>query len=263
VCNRSERTAGAWRQLFVWLAGFSLLIISVWPTARAHLDLLTQIEELTKQLEQQPDNVELLLKRGDLQRRHENLDIARADFKRVREIQPDNKTIDWFEGRLEVESGRPESGISYLDRYLDANPGQVIALQNRARAHLMLGQPLLAAQDFQTVIQVSDKPAPSLYSSNAQALVVAGRDYYPQAMTVVRAGLEKFPAEIMLTGIGTDISLARADTVAAAELINSLPDPILQLQQWQLRKALLVCETGNKEPALSNCQAKALEMLQH
>lgn len=75
-----------------------LLLVPVWPVVHAHPDLLLQIEGLTEQLERQADNVELLLKRGDLLRRHESRDLARADFKRVREIQPDNITIDWFEG---------------------------------------------------------------------------------------------------------------------------------------------------------------------
>jgi predicted Zn-dependent protease len=84
-------------------------------------------------LEQQPDNADLLLKRGNLQRRHGDWASARADFRRVREIQPDNKNIDWFEGRLDVESGRAAEGVQYLDRYLLANPDNAIALQNRAQ----------------------------------------------------------------------------------------------------------------------------------
>ena len=47
-----------------------------------------------------------------------NPDLARADFERVREIQPDNKTVDWFEGRLEVESGQAAVGVQLLDRFL-------------------------------------------------------------------------------------------------------------------------------------------------
>jgi len=232
-----------------WLVWLVALLVLLAPPVFAHPDLDLQIDKLTLQLTQDPDNIEWLLKRGDLQRRHENWNLARADFKRVRNIQADNDSVDWFEGRLEVESGRPEIGIVFLDEFLEANPGHVIALQNRAQANLSLGQPILAAQDFQTVIRISDKPAPSLYSAEALALIKAGFDHFAQAMEVVEAGLKVFPAEVMLSGLGTDISLARADVETAGRLISRLPDPILKLSQWQTRQALLDCENGKEEIA--------------
>lgn len=227
------------RSLWRLLIGPLLLVIVLVPRAWSHADLELQIEELTLQLARQPDNVEWLLKRGDLQRRHESYGLARKDFKRVREIQPDNKTLDWFEGRLEVESGRAEIGVKFLNRFLLANSDHGMALQNRAQAHLLLHQPLLAARDFQRVIHISDKPAPSLYSSNARALVDAGPEYFSEAMAVVRVGLEKFPGEVSLTGLGTDIALAMSDVETARGLINTLPAAILRLPQWKARVALL------------------------
>ncbi len=237
-------TGDGWRLLGQVAVGI-LLLVPVCSAAHAHPDLLLQIEGLTEQLERQPDNVELLLKRGDLQRRHQSGDLARADFKRVREIQADNKTIDWFEGRLEIETGRPEEGVQYLNRFLRNNPGHPIALQNRARGYLLLQRPLLAAQDFDAVIHASERPAPSLFSANALALVEAGADHFSTAMLVVQKGLVQFPAEIRLTAIGVDISLAQADTDTASKLISQLPAPIQRLPQWQTRRALLDCQVGH------------------
>jgi len=246
-------------QLVVWPL---LLVSALVPRAWSHADLELQIEELTLQLQGQPDNVELLLKRGDLQRRHESPALARADFKRVREIQQDNDTVDWYEGRLEVELGRAESGVKYLDQFLSANPDHGIALQNRARGYLLLHQPLLAARDYRHVIQVSDRPTPTLYSANALALVEAGPEYFSPAMDIVSAGLERFPGEVSLTGLGTDISLAIADTGSAQELINTLPAPILDLPQWKARVSLLACELGQPGSSVDNCKTTALENLQ-
>jgi len=272
------------------------LLVPVWSAVHAHPDLLLQIEALTEQLQRQPDNVDLLLKRGDLQRRHQSRDLALADFIRVREIQPDNKTVDWFEGRLEIESGRPDNGVQYLNRFLRSNPGHAIALQNRAQGYLLLKQPLLAAQDFEAVIQASDRPAPALFSANALALVEAGTEHFSKALLVVQNGLAQFPSEIRLSAIGVDISLSRSDTDTAAGLIGQLPVPVQKLPQWQTRRALLDCQAGNEaraalwftgasedapglrhsppllgrkwlallaaEPISENCQEAALEILQ-
>lgn len=253
----SELAAGYRCRLLVLLAVFFLILVNASPVAYAHTDLQLQIEALTAQLESEPGNVDLLLRRGDLQRRHKNPDLARADFERVREIQPDNKTVDWFEGRLEVESGQAAVGVQLLDRFLLYNPGHQIALQNRAQGYLLLNQPLLAAQDFNTVIEVSDKPTPSLFSAHALALVAAGEDHFRAAMDVVKLGLKRFPSEISLTGIGTDVSLAQSDTDTARILIDQLPPSIQKLPQWQTRKALLDCQTGNDVRAMQWFSAPA------
>ena len=292
----ADKVAGVRRQRPLQLAVLLLLFVLVSPGAYSHADLQLQIEQLTAQLEQQPDNADLLLKRGNLQRRHGDWASARADFSRVREIQPDNKTIDWFEGRLDVESGRTTEGVQYLDRFLLANPDHAIALQNRAQGRLLLGQPLLAAQDFATVIETSEKPAPSLFSANAFALIDAGGEHFSSAMKVVQSGLARFPSEINLTGIGVDLSLVQLDTDTTAELMGQLPVAIQKLPQWQTREALMDCLNGHEEkaaawftsagkalpevrqrsrlldeqwltrlgadPGPENCQAAALEILQ-
>jgi tetratricopeptide (TPR) repeat protein len=214
------------------------------PAMHAHTDLQLQIFELSNQLAQDPENVQLLLRRGDLQRRHENWDLARADFKRVRELQPGNETVDWFEGRLEVQAGQPVAGVRYLERFLNANPNHLIALQNRAQGYLMLNQPLLAANDFQSVILASERPTPSLYRANTLALIRAGDEHYSAAMKVVLQGLSNFPAEVTLTAMATDLSLAQSDTVTAKQLMSRLPAPIHNLPQWQTRNALLECQSG-------------------
>ena len=246
----SELTAGHRYRLSVRIAAFALLLVFTIPSVFAHTDLQLQIDALTAQLEDKPGDVDLLLKRGDLQRRHESPDLARADFNRVREIQPHNETVDWFEGRLEVELGQAATGVQYLDRFLRSNPGHKIALQNRAQGYLLLGQPVLAAQDFDTVIDLSENPAPSLFRAQALALVVSGEDHFPAAMDVVRKGLLRFPTEISLTGLGTDLSLARSDSVTAVKLMSQLPGSIQSLPQWQARKALLDCQTGNEIRAM-------------
>lgn len=217
----------------------------------AHTDLLLQIEELTTQLEQQPDDVDLLLKRGDLYRRHQSWDLARNDFQRARDIQPDNANINWFEGRLDIESGQPDEGLHYLDRFLEKNPDHVIALQNRAVGLLLLQKPLLAAEDYAAVIRLTDKPAPSLFSAHALALIAGGPDHFTAAMEVIRNGLDLFPTEISLTGTGVDILLAQSDIEAAAELVGRLPASIQKLDSWAIRKALLDCESGRPELSAS------------
>jgi hypothetical protein len=121
--------------------------------------------------------------------------------------------------------------------------------------------------------------------------VAAGADYFPDAMTVTNQGLSKFPGEIVLTSIATDLSLAQADIETASRLIGQLPASIQNLPQWQTRIVLLDCQSGKtsgvitvmkatpmsrksaellseewltrlaNEPSAENCQAAALSIL--
>lgn len=277
------------------IAGLILILTFVCHVAFAHPELQLQIDQLTARLALEPDNVGLLLKRGDLQRRHESPELARADFNRVRRIQPDNQTVDWFEGRLEVQTGDPREGIRHLNRFLLSNPGHVIALQNRAQGYLLLNQPLLAAKDYQAVIRESDNASPSIYGASALAFIAAGADHYSRAMDVIAQGLLLFPTEVTLTGIATDLSLVQSDVDSARRFVNSLPAAIRNLPQWQTRIALLDCQTESRarakqwfsgslaasvkspnanrqlsdewltrlavDPSVKNCQAAAVEIL--
>jgi len=225
------------------------LLAALVPRSWAHPDLLLQIDALTHELEQQPDNVSLLLQRGELQRRHADWAAARADFQRVRNLQPHNRTVDWFEGRLEVESGDAARGRVLLNRFLHGNPDHTIALQNRAQANLLLKQPVLAAKDYQRVIDLSEHPSPALFTEWALALVAAGDGYMSAAMASVRQGLQHFPQELALTGLGVDVSLAVGDSGSVQDLLSRLPHALLDLPQWQNRRALLACELGGKNEA--------------
>jgi len=241
------------------LRGPALLSGLMWVfLAWAHPDLQLQIDAVTEQLAGDANNTELLLRRGNLHRRHQDWQLARDDFQRVRQIEPDNADIDWLEGRMEVEAGRWQMGMDLLDRFLAENPDHAIALQNRAQAYLLTGRPLFAAKDYQAVISVSERPGPALFGACASAYIEAGNDHFSQAMEVIRSGLVRYPDEVLLTGLGTDIALARSETGTAQELIDSLPAPVLGLAQWQLRVSLLECQAGHGDGA-SNWFAEAVD----
>ena len=79
------------------LIGLTLLVPPVW----GHPELQAQIELLDIEVQQQPGNAELLIKRGDLYRREQDYAAAQTNFDAARELQPDNSRLDFFQGRLQ------------------------------------------------------------------------------------------------------------------------------------------------------------------
>jgi tetratricopeptide (TPR) repeat protein len=212
----------------------------------AHQDLLLQIEQLDAQISKDPQNTELLIRRGDLYRRHGDWSAAEADFQMVRKIAPDHATIDFFEGRLLVTSGENEKGIVLLTRQLEQNAQHSGAYQVRAEAHWNLHQPLLAARDYQLAINTSTRASPSLYRSLVLSLVAAGREYSDEAITAVDDGLNHFAGEISLLGLGVDVSLSQKKPLRAERYLEKVPSRLRMLPQWQFRQAILVCVQGDE-----------------
>src|SRR5437867_5554055 len=131
------------------------------PTpAGAHPDLIIQIEEVTKQIEQEPNNPELYLKRGELRRAHVEWDAAYADYERASALAPDWSLIDLARGRLFLDSGWPLCARAVLDRFLTRQPNHVEALILRARALARLNLRLAAAQDYSGAIRFSPERGP-------------------------------------------------------------------------------------------------------
>jgi tetratricopeptide (TPR) repeat protein len=216
---------------------------------RAHQDLLLQIEQLDGQISEDPQNTELLIKRGDLYRRHGDWASAEDDFEMVRELSPDHSSIDWFQGRLLVSSGRNEEGIILLTRFVEQDPNHGGAYRVRAEARWNLQQPLLAALDYQLAVNNSERPSPSLYRSLVLSLVAAGADHTDEAIAVVDDGLNRFAGEISLLGLGADLSLSQKKPGLAQFYLRKIPSRLNALPQWQFRQAILVCVKGDEDKA--------------
>ena len=218
----------------------------------AHLDLLLQIDSLTRQIElDRGSNPELYLKRGDLYRRHGEWESASLDFHEVRSLDPDHATIDWFEGRMMVEAGQWLDGKTLLSRFLAVHPSHAGAHRYRAAAWWKLGDPAASAGDYEKAISNSERPSPSLYRSLVITQFASGADYYPAAVTTVDAALQRFPVEVSLLGLAVDLALERSDTGAATVYISRLPTRLAGLNQWQFRAALLACLEGQVDMAQS------------
>ena len=240
--------------ILVALGVFGGLVLLSQPLG-AHPDLILQIEEYSEQIAENPQDTELLIRRGDLCRRHGDWAAAEDDFQSVRELTPDHPMIDWYEGRLLMEAGRSSEADAMLTRFLNVRNDHAGAYQARAIARQDLHQDLLAAGDFQAAVDSSEQPAPSLYRSLVMSLVAIGIDQIEVAITAVNDGLKRFPREVSLLGLGVDLSLAQADSQQALKYLSGIPPRLGDLLQWQFRKAVLVCIQGNKEAAASSFSA--------
>ncbi len=230
------------------LAAVLIILLALPPPGFAHQELLSQIESLDAQLLERPGDPVLLLKRGDLYRRHGDYDAAQQDFAAAGQATPPPPDLDFFAGRLQLEAGRPDAALMSFNRYLAAHPGHVKSLTLRAEVFMALDQPVKAATDLGQAIGRSQNPSPGLFRQQALAFVSAGAGRWPDARTVIEDGLSRFPAEVSLLGLGTDLALALDDAESARQYISNLPAAVREFPQWRERLDLALSLSG-AEPA--------------
>jgi len=238
----------------LWLAATGTSI-------EAHPDLLGQIEALTGQIEAEPENAELLVKRGDLYRRHEDYAASAVDIANARKLAPDNVQIDFYEGRMLYESGDPAGAEGLMAQYLINNPRHVEAWLIRGDANTRLRLPGPASNYYAMALLIGDKPSPEVYRRNILSLTASGESTWVTARQLVDDGLQNFPAEVTLLGLGTDIALAVNRPKAATAYISVLPDALLELPEWQERSALAGCLKSPASDIQEPCLDEARENL--
>jgi len=221
---------------FVLAAGVLLA-----PAVLPHPDLLAQIERLDEQLQAAPDNPELLIRRGDLYRRHEDFTAAARDFGAARMLAPGHPELDFYQGRLALEGGDDTAAATFLDRYLESHPQHAVGWRLRGEAALALSD-ASAPACFESAIRFSDAPSPELFRQWVLALLTAGDT--TGALEAVDLGLARLGVEVTLLGIGADVALMKRNGGLAGHYLKLLPAGLERLAPWSDRFQSVDCLAG-------------------
>ncbi len=223
----------------------------------AHPDLVLQIESLGIQLESNPTDSELLIKRGDLYRRHEDYPAAARDFAVARKIDPGDLLLDFYDAHLLFDSGKPEAAERHFEKYLISHPQHAKAWALRGETSIRLKQAEPAAVYFANAITYAQSASPSLYRSQILSLLSTGQARWGDASQVVDQGLAHFGLEVSLLGLGIDIALASNQPLRAMQYLETLPDALRKLSQWQIRIQTTSCLASKDAEASDQCLRQA------
>ncbi|MFT5138456.1 MAG: tetratricopeptide (TPR) repeat protein [Rhodothermales bacterium] len=235
----------------------SIVLSTLANPAWSHPDLLAQIEALDLKIQEQANNVDLLIKRGDLHRRHQDYSAATRDFEAARKTEPTHSVLDFYQGRLLLELGKLAGAEDYLSRYVKSHPEHAKAWILRGEASIGLNNPLKANEYFSQAIQRSKSPSPDMYRQQILSLVVIGHSKFPAALQAVNNGLQQFGIEVTLLGLGVDISLASNQLTQAQLYLDMLPKPLFKLPQWKERLNRVDCLAANDQSTAQHCITQA------
>jgi tetratricopeptide (TPR) repeat protein len=232
-------------------------------SAFAHGDVHGQIVEITQQIEKSPTNTDLLIRRAELYRTHQDWDGAQADFDYAFALNPTLEVIDFARGRLFLEAGWYLSAKTSLDRFLLKQSNYVEALVVRARTFAKLQRPTDAAADYTHAIAVSSESRPELYFERAQVLAAAGSEHSKEAVRGLDEGIKKLGPLVTLELCALDIEVKEKQYDDALKRIEVVAAKSPRKETWLTRRGEILQQAGRNAEARDafNAALQALETL--
>jgi predicted Zn-dependent protease len=251
---------GWWRVVVLGVALLATLTLPVAQRAAAHGDLHVQIEAVSRQIEKDPGNAGLYLKRGELFRVHRELDSALADYARAEDRDPALSLVDLCRGRAYLEGERPREARPFLDRYLKTRHDDPEGLLVRARTLARLGLIKDSETDFARLIALSAGARPEVYVERAQALSGGGKEDLERALGGLDEGISRLGplVTLELCGIALDLKLARFDE--ALERVERVARQSSRKETWLVKKAEILKAAGRGAEARNACDAALREI---
>ncbi len=217
------------------------------PGAFAHADLLAFIDIVSKQIEGDPKNASLYLRRGELYRVHTDWKLAESDYDRVAELDPKLDTVGFCRGKLCFESGQNDRARTFLDKYLAGRPDHVESLLIRARLLVKLGERKAAADDFTRAIAKAPDPMPEYFLERAQAQ--ADDDEVEAALRGLDNGLKRLGPLVGLELYAIELELARRDFDHALSRLDAISARSVRKEKWLTRRGEILVLAGQLDEA--------------
>jgi tetratricopeptide (TPR) repeat protein len=226
----------------------SLGLVRPAPVA-AHGDLHDQIAAVTHQIHQDPTNATLFLKRGELYRVHREWEAALSDYAEVVRLDPNSRAIDFFLGRMLLESDRPVPACECLNRFLAKQPDHVEALIARARVLAKLGKASAAAKDFTRALAHLAEPKPEYYLERADAVMSGSGRRVETALRGLDEGMKRLGPVLTLQLRAIDLELAGKHYKASLDRLEQILEQSQRKETWLARKGEILQRAGCEKEA--------------
>ncbi len=192
-----------------YLIFFVSLSFVVHGTVIAHTSIDKKIATITKLIEQSPDNAQFYLTRGELYRIHKEWSKAIMDFNRAAKLEMGFPEVDFYMGRVFLESDQPKKAEKALKNFIGCVPDHSRARILRARALLKLGRGKEASEEYTHAIELHSKPGPELYLERAKILAEEGDANVDEALEGLDAGLQKLGQLVSIQLFAIDLEIKK------------------------------------------------------
>lgn len=216
---------------------------------RAHGDFHSLITLANEDIQKDPSNPELYLRRAELYRLHQLWPESETDILKAESLSPGLAQVDLCWGRLRMDTAWPLSARAHFDKFLARYPTHVEALTLRSRVWQQLGQPLSAADDLARATKATPEGAPELYIERAQALAAAGSAQVESALAVLDEGIQRMGPLVTLQLTAIDLELKRQNYDGALTRVDAVAARSPRKESWLARRGEILLQAGRPDQA--------------
>ena len=233
------------------------------PIAVAHGDLHEQIVAVSQRIKADPSNADLVLRRAELYREHEQWPQANADYDRAARLAPDKPAVSLGRGKLYLAMGKLDAARASLDRVLAAQPTHVDALATRAQVLQAQGEHLAAAADYAQAIAIASSPEPDFYLGRARSLSAAQPARDDDALASLDEGLARLGKLPSLSLAAIELQVRRGEFDDALQRLDRLREAQPRQEAWLERRGDILMAAQRPDQATQAWQDSlaALEAL--
>lgn len=220
------------------------------PIAFAHGDLHEQIVAISQRIAADPSNANLILRRAELHREHEQWQQADADYDLAGKLAPDNPAIGLGRGKLYLAMGKLNAARMSLDGVLGARPTHVDARATRAQVLQALGEHEAAAADFAQAIANASSPEPDFYLGRAKSLSAARPARDDEALASLDAGITRLGKLPTLSLAAIDLQVKRGEFDDALQRLDKLRESQPRQEAWLERRGDILMAAQRSDEAM-------------
>ena len=225
-------------------ATLAWLLASFLSPASADGPLHEQIAELTRQIDGRGPDPALYLRRGELNRLHDQFDAARADFQKAQKLSPADPEPLFRLGRLALDEGKPADAAKRLARFTTLRPGSAEGWFLSARALARSGRFSEAVPDYHRAIALSVEPRPEWFVERCHAQLALTGDPATEALAGLDEGLAKIGPLPSLQLLAIEIETRRKGFDAALSRLDTLVAASERKETWLARRGDLLQQAG-------------------
>ena len=218
------------------------------PSLFAHPGTHKQLTQLNARLRKDPDNAELLLRRGEAHRIHRDWKAAETDYSRARELAPALAWVDLCRGRMLLEADRPQEALGFFERFLVAQADHVEARVFYARALSAVGRRKEAAVEYTRALDVARRPLPEYYIERTKVLTEIGE--VSAALRGLDEGVERLGRPIALELHAIGLERERGDYDAALGRVERIAATSTNKPRWLAERGDILVAAGRWEEGL-------------
>ncbi|MEL7532300.1 MAG: hypothetical protein AAFN10_13365 [Bacteroidota bacterium] len=249
---------------FATVYPFLLLLCLPYQALLAHGPVHELINEVSKQIEADPQNARLYLERGEYYRLDHNFDASYSDLLFAERLDSSlHIDVAFHLAQLFSEQRYPQSALTYIDKFLAAYPQHVKGLITRAGIYKQLGQDSLSVNDFSEALRFAKEPRPHHFLEIAQATLRTDSTDFIGAKYWLAKGERVLGFNIVLRSYAIEIDRLAQDWPAAIAKVDDIISRLARHEKWLLYKAELLEEAGQIPQAIETYEAtlKAIEGL--